>query len=151
MKQHLTKVHKQTREQTAASMPSVESRDILCPLKCLIPFYAKGFWDVRKHLKSAHQKSDEEYVEIVPLNLRETMEKIRREQSGKTEGGKYLIGGCKNKDHVFPKPSSLRKHLKKRHQSSDEKIGELVPHCRQQRKKSKLDNAAIDKEDKADE
>jgi hypothetical protein len=150
IKQHLTKVHKQTSKQTAASMPSVESRDLSCPLKYSIQFYAKGFWDVRKHLKNSHQKSNEEYLEIVPLNSRETMEKVRREQNGKTEGGKYPIGGCKNKDHIFPKPSSLCKHLKKRHQSSDEKIGELVPHQRQQHKKPKLDNAAIDKEDKAD-
>ena len=151
MKQHLVKVHKQTREQTAAFTPSVKSRDLSCPLKCSIPFYSKGFWDVRKHLKNAHQKSDEECLEIVPLNSREITEKVRREQNGKTEGGKCPIGGCKNKDHVFPKASSLREHLKKRHQSSDEKIQQLVPHQRQQRKKAKLDNAAIDKEDKADE
>jgi hypothetical protein len=146
MKQHLTKVHKQTREQIAAFIPSVKSRDLSCPLKCSIPFYAKGFWDVRKHLKNSHQKSDEECLEVVPLNSREMMERARREQNGKTEGGKCPIGGCKNKNHVFPKASSLREHLKKRHQSSDEKIQELIPHQRQQRKKAKLDNATIDEE-----
>lgn len=50
------------------------------------------------------------------------MEKVRREQNGKIEGGKCLISGCKNKDYVFLKASSLREHLKKRYQSLDEKI-----------------------------
>ena len=113
-------------------MPSVESRDISCPLKCSIQFYAKGFWDVRKHLKNAYKKSDEECLDIVPSNSRMTMEKARREQNGKIQGGKCLIGGCKNKNYVFPKASSVREHMKKRRQSSDEKIQELVPHKRQQ-------------------
>jgi hypothetical protein len=78
------------------------------------------------------------------------MEKVRREQNSKTECGKCPIGGCKNMDHIFPKASSLREHMKKRHQSSDEKIQELVPHQRQQCKKAKLDNLAINDEEAGD-
>jgi hypothetical protein len=31
------------------------------------------------------------------------MEKVRSEQNGKTQGRKYPIGDCKNKDYIFPK------------------------------------------------
>ena len=66
-------------------MPSAESRDLLCPLKCLILFYTKGFWNVRKHLKNLYQKSDKECLEIVLLTLKEIIEKVREEQNGKYE------------------------------------------------------------------
>jgi len=151
MKQHLTKIYKQTREQTAVSMPSAESRDLLCPLKSSIQFYIKGFWDIRWHLKNAHQKNNNKYIEIALLTSKEIIEKVIKEENGKTKGGKCAIGGCKSKEHVFPKASSLRVHLKKRHQSSDKMIQEFIPHQRQQRKKIEFDNVAIDEEEEAGE
>jgi hypothetical protein len=151
-KDHLTVVHKQTREQIAAFIPSAaNSRDLSCPLKCSTNFYAKGFWDVRKHLKNAHQKSDEECLEILPLTPKEVAVQVKRSQSETTQDGKCPIGGCQSKDHVFASAGKIRAHLKNTHRCSEEKIAELVPHQRRQRKKAKLVNTAIDEEEEADE